>query len=239
MIDTAAHYKNEEGVGRAIRESGIKREEIFITTKLWNEDQGYENTLRAIDVSLAKLRLDYVDLYLVHWPTASGELRAGISINKREETWRAMEEIYKSGKAKAIGVSNYMINHLKEMKNYAKIMPAVNQFEFHPFLFQEELLNYCKEHNIVVQAHSPFAMGRSETDETINNIAKKYSKSRTQIMLRWSLQHGAIPLPKSTHKERIIENTKVFDFELLPEDMEILNNLNEGLHVRADPTNLK
>ena len=239
MIDTAMIYKNEEGVGRAIRESEIKREELFITTKLWNTDQGYENAFKAIDLSLSKLGLDYVDLYLIHWPTASGDRVKFTSIDKREETWRAMEEIYKSGKAKVIGVSNYTINHLEEMKKYAKIPPAVNQVEFHPFLYQEELLNYCKQNNIVLQAHSPLAENRGNENEAVKSIAKKYDKSPTQIFIRWSLQHGCVPIPKSTHKERIEENINVFDFDISSEDMEILDGLNINLRVRADPTNLK
>jgi len=239
MIDTAMIYKNEEGVGRAIRESEIKREELFITTKLWNTDQGYENVFKAMDLSLSKLGLDYVDLYLIHWPTASGDRVKFTSIDKREETWRAMEEIYKSGKAKVIGVSNYTINHLEEMKKYAKIPPAVNQVEFHPFLYQEELLNYCKQNNIVLQAHSPLAENRGNENEAVKSIAKKYDKSPTQIFIRWSLQHGCVPIPKSTHKERIEENINVFDFEISSEDIEMLDGLNINLRVRADPTNLK
>lgn len=239
FIDTAMMYKNEEGVGRAIKDSGISREELFITTKLWNTDQGYETTLKAIDASLIKLDLDYVDLYLIHWPTASDQLREGVSINKRSETWRAMEEIYKSGKAKAIGISNYMVNHLEEMADYAKVMPMVNQFEFHPFLYQEELLGYCKKHNIVVQGHSPLADVKGEQDERVKNIALKYNKSPAQIFIRWSIQHGVVPIPKSVHKERIVENLNVFDFELSLEDMKILDGLNENLHVRVDPTNFK
>src|SRR3989344_823095 len=232
MIDTAMIYKNEEGVGRAIRESEIKREELFITTKLWNTDQGYENVFKAMDLSLSKLGLDYVDLYLIHWPTASGDRVKFTSIDKREETWRAMEEIYKSGKAKVIGVSNYTINHLEEIKKYAKILPAVNQVEFHPFLYQEELLNYCKQNNIVLQAHSPLAENRGNENEAVKSIAKKYEKSPTQIFIRWSLQHGCVPIPKSTHKERIEENINVFDFEISSEDIEMLDGLNINLRVR-------
>ena len=150
-----------------------------------------------------------------------------------------MEEIYKLGKAKAIGVSNYTINHLEEMKKYAKIPPAVNQVEFHPFLYQEELLNYCKQNNIVLQAHSPLAENRGNENEAVKSIAKKYDKSPTQIFIRWSLQHGCVPIPKSTHKERIEENINVFDFEISSEDIEMLDGLNINLRVRADPTNLK
>ena len=239
LIDTAMIYQNEEGVGRAIKESGIPREEIFVTTKLWNTEQGYESTLGAIDASLAKLGLEYVDLYLIHWPTASENLRGGVSINKREETWKAMEEIYKSGKAKAIGVSNYTITHLEEMKKYAKIPPAVNQVEFHPFLYQKELLNYCREHTIALEAHSPLAEGKGSENEQVNSIVAKYGKTTSRIFLRWSIQHGAVPIPKSVHQERIKENISVFDFELSEEDMKTLDGLNINLHVRADPTNLK
>lgn len=238
MIDGAMIYGNEEGVGKAIRESGIRREDIFVTTKLWNTDQGYENALKAIDVSLAKLGLSYVDLYLVHWPTA-GDASKGESVNKREETWKAMEEIYKSGKAKAIGVSNYTITHLEEMKNYAKIPPAINQVEFHPFLYQKELLDYCKQTGIAFEAHSPLMHGEHLDNEIIKNIAQKHGKGCTQILLRWSLQHGAIPIPKSTQKERIEENIQVFDFELSLEEMEQLDGLNQNLHIRSDPGKLK
>src|SRR3989338_6563972 len=237
LIDTAKIYRNEEGVGRAIKESGIKREEIFITTKLWNPDQGYESALRAIDESLAKLGLSYVDLYLVHWPTASPDNKT--SINKREETWKAMEEIYKSDKAKAIGVSNYTITHLEEMEKYAHIPPVVDQVEFHPFLYQKDLLEYCKENSIVLQAHSPLASGNISRSELITSIAKKYHKNNAQILLRWSLQHGVIPIPKSIHKERIEENINVFDFELSEKDMVRLDGLNENFRFRSSPENIK
>jgi diketogulonate reductase-like aldo/keto reductase len=237
LIDTAKVYKNEEGVGRAIQESGIPREEIFVTTKLWNPDQGYESGLRAIDESLEKLGLSYVDLYLVHWPTADPEAKE--SINKREETWKAMEEIYKSGKAKAIGVSNYTIRHLEEMKGYATIPPAVNQVEFHPYLFQKDLLDYCMEHKIVLEAYRPLTNGKRMENEVINAIATKYGRTNAQVLIRWSLQHGCVPLPKSVHKERIEENINVFDFELSEDDMTALNALNENSRLSPDPTNLK
>jgi diketogulonate reductase-like aldo/keto reductase len=236
LIDTAMIYKNEEGVGKGIKESGIPREEIFVTTKLWNADQGYESALLAIDESLKKLDLSYVDLYLVHWPTASVD--ESETNNKREETWKAMEEIYKSGKAKAIGVSNYTIKHLEEMKKYATIMPVVNQVEFHPFLYQEELLNYCKQNNIVLNAYRPLTNGQKIDNEIIKNIAKKYNKSNIQILIRWSMQHGCIPIPKSIYKERIEENIKVFDFELSVEDMKALDALNENIRFSPDPNKL-
>lgn len=235
-IDTAKVYKNEEGVGRAIKESGIPREEIFVTTKLWNIDQGYETGLAAIDESLAKLGLEYVDLYLVHWPTASADVT--VSDNKREESWKAMEEIYKSGKAKAIGVSNYTITHLEEMKKYATIPPTVNQVEFHPFLYQQELLNYCRQNDIVLEAYRPLTNGQRLTDENIEKIAQKYNKTGAQVVLRWSVQHGCIPLPKSSHKERIEENINIFDFELSEEDMRAIDGLNENFRFSPDPNKL-
>lgn len=237
MFDTAKKYENEEGLGRALKSYGLLREEFFVTTKLWNEDQGYENTLKAIDESLKKLDLSYVDLYLIHWPTA-GDPKLNQSINKREETWRAMEEIYKSGKAKAIGVSNYTIKHLEEMKDYALIMPMVNQVEFHPFLYQEKLMNYCKLHNIALEAYSPLAKGRRLEDKNLVSIAEKHKKTVAEVMIRWSLQHGNIVIPKSTHKERIIENINIFDFELDQEDMKLIDSLDENMRVAPDPTNL-
>ena len=236
LIDTAKVYRNEASVGQAIRESGLKREEIFVTTKLWNIDQGYETTLKAIDESLAKLGMSYVDLYLVHWPTA--DIQALTSINKREETWRAMEEIYKSGKAKAIGVSNFTIKHLEEMKSYATIMPALNQVEFHPFLYQAELLNYCKQNNIVLNAYRSLTNGQKINNEVIGEIAKKYNKSNTQVLIRWCIQHGVITLPRSTKREHIEENRNVFDFEISAGDMNTLDALNENLHLSPDPNKL-
>ncbi len=237
LIDTAKIYKNEEGVGEAINNSGIPREEIFLTTKLWNPDQGYETTLKAIDESLEKLKLEYVDLYLVHWPTTDPEAKE--SNNKREETWKAMEEIYKSGKAKAIGVSNYTITHLEEMKKYATILPSVNQVEFHPYLFQKELLEYCKANNILLEAYRPLTNGKKMSNEVIDGIAKKYDKTNAQVLIRWSIQNGCVPLPKSVHKERIEENISVFDFELTEDDMNSIDSLNENFRLSPDPTNLK
>jgi methylglyoxal/glyoxal reductase len=244
-IDTAMIYQNEGGTGIAIKNSGIPREEIFVATKLWNTDQGYENTLKAIDNSLIKLGMKYVDLYLVHWPTATAEEDANknyLSLNKRAETWRAMEEILKSGKARAIGVSNYTVRHLEEMKNYAKVIPAINQIELHPFLNQKEVVEYCQKNNILIEGHSPLAPladVKSPGHTNIDVIAKRYNKSASQILLRWQIQIGTIPLPKSTHPERIAENIDIFNFEISSEDMNALNNMNINLHVRRDPANLK
>ena len=237
LIDTAKIYKNEEGVGRGIRESGIQREEIFVTTKLWNTDQGYESALEAIDESLTKLGLSYVDLYLVHWPTASADEKT--SVDKRKETWKAMEEIYRSGKAKAIGVSNYTIAHLEEMKKYATILPAVNQVEFHPFLYQKELLDYCRQNNIALNAYRSLTAGRKLDDETVKSVAIKYNKNNAQVLIRWCLQHGCVSIPKSAQREQIEENINVFDFELREEDMKILDGLNKNLHFSPDPNIIK
>ena len=227
LIDTAKAYDNEEGVGRAIAKSGLPREQIFVTTKLYIGDQGYNSTLRAIDESLNKLKMDYVDLYLNHWPFTNwlqGE-------NRRAETWKAMEEIFRAGKAKAIGVSNYTIEHLEEMKSYAQIPPVVNQVEFHPFLYQKELMDYCRKHQIILESYAPLSRGKKLSDDRITAIAQKHNKTNAQVMLRWNIQHGNTVIPKSVHRERIVENINIFDFELDGQDMETLDNLGENFRV--------
>jgi diketogulonate reductase-like aldo/keto reductase len=228
LIDTAAIYKNEEEVGNAIKQSGILREELFITTKLWITDQGYDSTLVAMEKSLSRLKLDYVDLYLIHWPFMNWNKRDINDDNKRPETWAAMEEIYLRGKAKEIGVANYAVEFLEEMKSYTEIPPAVNQVEFHPFWFRKDLMDYCHSNNIVVEDYSPLSRGKKLQDERITQIAVNHGKSNAQVLLRWGLQHGNVVIPKSTHKERIKENFDVFDFELNEEDMRRLDNLNEN-----------
>lgn len=233
LVDTAAIYGNEGGVGKAVVASGLSREEIFVTTKLWNTDQGYESALRAIDVSLQNLNLTYVDLYLVHWPSAEEDRFT--TVNKREETWRAMEHILASGKAKAIGVSNYTIKHLEEMKQYANILPAVNQVEFHPFLHQKELLKYCNANGIVLEAYAPLVKARKMDNDLVTSIAQKYGKTNAQVLIRWSLQKGCIPIPKSVKQERIKENIDVFDFELPAEDMMAIDSLDENVHQSWNP----
>ncbi|MDB5164031.1 MAG: putative reductase [Candidatus Saccharibacteria bacterium] len=217
LIDTAKIYGNEKGVGQAIRESGIPREEIFLTTKLWNSDQGYDSAIDAFDDSLARLGFSYIDLYLIHWPATE----------RRHDAWRALQDIYKVGRAKAIGVSNYMVEHLEEVLGESEVVPAVNQIEFHPFVYrrQQPILAFCKAHNIVVEAYSPLARGSHLNHPSITEVAKKVGKSNAQVMLRWAIQHDTIPIPKSTNPDRIRENLAVFDFELAKEDMQRLNNL--------------
>ncbi len=228
-IDTAAIYGNEEDVGRAIEKSDVPREEIFITTKLWNRDHGYENALNAFEKSLKRLNLDYVDLYLIHWPVE--ELRL--------ETWKALEKIYKDGKARAIGVSNYMQWHLDELLPVAETIPAVNQVEFSPYLYQKNLQQYCEERGIKIEAYSPLTKGKKLNDPKLVEIAQRYGKTPAQILLRWCVQKGTIVLAKSSRKERIVENASIFDFEIKPKDMELLDQFNEGLRTGWDPSTQK
>jgi methylglyoxal/glyoxal reductase len=219
-IDTAWLYGNEGDVGRAVRESGIRREEVFVTTKVWNSDQGYGSTLTACERSLRRLGLSYVDLYLIHWPVQG----------KNKDTWKAMIQILREGKATAIGVSNYEIFHLEEILQNFDVVPSVNQVEFHPFLYQEELLQFCKSNRIQLEAYSPLTRGEKLSHPMLMSLAKKYSKTSAQILIRWSLQHGLVVIPKTIHENRIKENSQVFDFQLEEKDMELLNSLNEDLH---------
>lgn len=218
-IDTAMLYGNETDVGSAVMESGIQREEIFVTTKVWNSDQGYDSTLRAFEGSLRRLGLSYVDLYLIHWPVQG----------KVVETWRAMIKILKDGKSRAIGVSNYSIDELQETIQSSGIVPAVNQVEFHPFLYQEDILDFCKNNKIQVEAYSPLTRGRRLNHPALKRVSKKYDKTPAQVLIRWSLQHDLVVIPKSTQKDRILENSRVFDFEIEEGDMKMLNSLNENL----------
>ena len=224
-IDTAAVYKNETGVGKAMKESGIPRKDIFLTTKVWNDDLRKKRTLQAFEESLEKLQTDYVDLYLVHWPVAGFY----------KEAWQAMEEIYASGRAKAIGVSNFLVHHLEDILSDSKVVPAVNQIEFHPYLVQPELLQFCKSHQIQVEAWSPLMQGHIVSVPAIQEMAKKYNKSEAQIVLRWDLQHGVVTIPKSVNPGRIAENMHVFDFELSQEDMDALDALDKGKRFGPDP----
>ena len=212
-IDTAAAYGNEEAVGKAIKRSGVPREELFITTKLWIQDAGYENTKRAFEKSLNNLQLDYLDLYLIHQP-----------IGDVYGSWRAMEELYREGKIKAIGVSNFQPDRLMDLMLHNEVAPAVNQIETHPFCQQIETAKFLKENNVQIESWGPFAEGRNNIfkNELLISIAKKYEKSVAQIILRWLTQRGIVVIPKSTHKERIIENFNIFDFELAQEDMDAI-----------------
>lgn len=227
-IDTAKIYENEEGVGQAIRESGITRDELFVTTKVWNADQGYDSTLKAFDTSLQKLGLDYLDLYLIHWPGK----------DKYKETWKALEKLYKDGRVRAIGVSNFQIHHLEDLLTDAEVKPMVNQVELHPLLTQVELREYCKKQGIQIEAWSPLAQGQLLDNEVLKGIASKYGKSTAQVILRWDLQNEIVTIPKSIKEQRIIENADVFDFELSAEDMEQINALNQNHRVGPDPDTL-
>lgn len=226
-IDTAAIYGNEEGVGRGIAESGVAREELFITSKVWNADLGYESTLAAYETSLKKLGLDYLDLYLIHWP------KAGLY----KDAWRALETLYKAGKVKAIGVSNFQIHHLEDLLADAEIKPMINQVEYHPRLTQKELHAYCTETGIQLEAWSPLMQGQLLDNPVLKEIADRHGKSVAQVILRWDLQHGVVTIPKSTNEHRIAENAAIFDFELTAEDMERIDSLNENLRVGPDPDN--
>jgi methylglyoxal/glyoxal reductase len=227
-IDTAALYHNEKEVGEAVKESGIPRKEIFVTTKLWNDDHGYDKALRAFDKSLKELALDYIDLYLIHWPVPG----------KRKESWKALQKLYQEGRCRAIGVSNYLSRHLEELLSDSDVVPAVNQVEFSPFLYQKELLDDCRSKNIVLEAYSPLTKGKRLDDVNLLKIANKYGKTTAQILIRWGLQHDIVVLVKSNKPERIEENGSVFDFEIGPEDMQFLDTLNENYRTSWDPTDV-
>lgn len=225
-IDTAAVYGNEEGVGRAIKASGAQRDQLFITTKVWNADQGYESTLQAFESSRKKLGLEIVDLYLIHWPVKG----------KYKETWKALEKLYQDGYVRAIGVSNFQTHHLDDLMADSQVRPMVNQVEFHPLLTQKPLLSYCREHGIQLEAWSPLMQGNLELP-LLQELAAKYGKTPAQIVLRWDVQHGVVTIPKSITPSRIAENANIFDFELSAEDMERIDGLNRDQRFGADPDN--
>ncbi|MCY8266699.1 aldo/keto reductase [Bacillus haynesii] len=230
-IDTAAIYGNEEGVGQGIREglkeAGISREDLFVTSKVWNDDLGYDETIAAYEASLEKLGLDYLDLYLIHWPV-EGRYNAA---------WKALETLYEQGRVKAIGVSNFHIHHLEDLLKDAAVKPAINQVEYHPRLTQKELQTFCSSHGIQLQAWSPLMQGQLLSHPLLKDIADKYGKTPAQVILRWDLQNGVITIPKSTKAERIAQNADIFDFELTIEEMKQIDGLNENTRVGPDPDN--
>lgn len=214
-FDTAAFYDNEDGLGKAIRSHSIPRKEIFITSKVWNTDQGYDATINAFNTSLNKLQTDYLDLYLIHWPVKG----------KYKETWRALENLYDEGRVRAIGVSNFMQHHLENLMQSANIMPMVNQVEFHPHLIQQDLVDFCKKNKIRYEAWSPLMQGKVFEIDLLRELSEKYKKTIAQIVLRWDLQKGVVTIPKSVHKERIEANANIFDFEISDEDMASVDRL--------------
>ena len=224
LIDTAALYENEASVGRAVRESDVPREHIFVTTKVWNSEQGYDSTLKAFGASMDKLDLDYVDLYLVHWPVPG----------KYKETYRALETLYEEGKVKAIGVSNFLIHHLEDLMGSCRIKPMVNQVEMHPLLTRKPLLEFCKREGIQVESWRPLMKGGFDIP-LLQELAAKYGKTPAQILIRWHLQLDIVTIPKSARAERIRENADVFDFRLSREDMARIDGLNEDRRFGADP----
>ncbi|HHV12414.1 MAG TPA: aldo/keto reductase [Clostridiales bacterium] len=227
-IDTASVYGNESSVGLGMRESKIPREEIFLTTKLWNDDMRKGRELEAFEASLKRLQTDYVDLYLIHWP-----------VENFEKSWKVMEKIYASGRAKAIGVSNFKEHHLESLLAVADIVPAINQVEAHPLLNNNGLAGCCRSKGIAIQSYRPLGgpKGKLMENATLNKLAEKYGKTPAQIVLRWDIQRDFVVIPKSVHKDRIISNLAVFDFELLPEDMEIIDSMDQGHRFCADPDN--
>jgi len=225
-IDTARIYGNEEDVGAALKDGDVPREEVFVTTKLWNSDQGYDEALRAFDASCEALGLDVVDLYLMHWPVPGTRL----------DSWRAMERIHEEGRARAIGVSNFMPHHLEELFAHANTKPAVNQIELHPFGQQRAAVRWCEEHQIVLEAYSPLTRAERLHDPTVDSVASAVDRTPAQVLLRWALQKGWVILPKSVNPQRIDENASLFDFALTDAQMATLDGLEEGLHIAWDPT---
>ncbi len=226
-VDTAKIYGNEESVGQALKASGIARDQVFVTTKLWNSDQGYQSALDACDRSLERLGLDFVDLYLIHWPVQGLRL----------DSWRAMEKLLEQGKCRAIGVSNYMTHHLLELQERSMVVPAVNQIELNPFNYRSRLdtVRLCRERGIQVEAYSPLTRRRRLEDTRLSEIARGHGKSEAQVLIRWALQRDLVVIPKSSHRDRINENAAVFDFELTAEEMETLDGLDEDLTLGWDP----
>lgn len=215
-FDTAKYYKNEEDLGKALKNSKHPRKELFITSKVWPSDFGYEKSKKSFQDSLDALELEYIDQYLIHWPSEK---------KKTHETWKALIDLYNENKCQTIGVSNFSISEIEDLKNISDVIPATNQIEFHPFKYNQDLLDYCKSENIAIVSYSPLMQGRKMTNPVINKIALKYEKTYAQVLLRWGLQHGTIIIPKSSNKKRLKENTLIYDFELTMDEMELLNSL--------------
>ncbi len=224
-IDTASIYGNEEGVGKGIKESAVNREEVFVVSKVWNADQGYETTLKAFEASLKRLDLEYLDLYLIHWPVDG----------KYTDTWRALERLYAEKRIRAIGVSNFMQHHLEDLLTRAEVVPMVNQMEFHPYVVQQDLIDYCSAKGIQYEAWSPFMQGKVFGLDICQELSKKYKKTVAQVILRWNLQKGVVTIPKSVKKERILSNAAIFDFEISKEDIAYLDGLDRGERIGPDP----
>lgn len=226
LIDTATMYRNETEVGNAVRNSGIKRDEIFVTTKVNNPDHGYDAALRAFDQSMKKLNIGHIDLYLVHWP-----------MKPRKDTWKALEHLYNTKQVRSIGVANYLMPFLHELETYASIVPVLNQVEFSPFLFSNDLLQYCNEHKIQLQSYTPITKGAKLKDKRLVQVAGKYGKTPAQIILRWNIQHGVSTIPKSANPERQKENFGIFDFNISEEDMRSIDSFDEKFRVQDNPMN--
>uniref|UniRef100_A0A8C4XRF9 NADP-dependent oxidoreductase domain-containing protein n=1 Tax=Falco tinnunculus TaxID=100819 RepID=A0A8C4XRF9_FALTI len=233
-IDTAKRYGCESLLQKAIEESDVKREDLWITTKLWHSDYGYENTKKACLESCERLGVEYLDLYLIHWPDTHVPGKSNREV--RAETWGAMEELYEKGLCRSIGVSNFLISHLEQLKEDCVITPHVNQVEYHPFQRPQELVDYCRSRNIVFEGYCPLAKGEALAHPSITQLAKKYGRTPAQICIRWSIQNGIVTIPKSTKAERIQENCKVFDFTLAEDDVDVLNGMHDGRHVSWDPS---
>jgi diketogulonate reductase-like aldo/keto reductase len=223
-IDTAAYYKNETGVGEGIRQSGVSRSEIFLTSKVWTSDYGYDNTIKAYDMSLQRLGVDYLDLYLIHWYNA-----------KVKDTWQALEKLYQEKRVRAIGVSNFHINHLEALFTECEIKPMINQVEFHPRLLQLPLFEYCKKQQIQYEAYSPLMQGKIFNIPLLVEFAEKYKRTIAQVVLRWNIQMGVVTIPKSIHPDRMLENMQIFDFEISEEDMQAICLLDNGQRIGHNP----
>lgn len=228
LLDTATVYQNETEIGNALKDCNLPRQELFLTTKVWQTDMGFDNTLRAFDTSLNKLQTDYVDLYLVHWPVRQF----------RKETWLALEQLYAQRRVRAIGVANYLIPFLEELLAYASVIPAVNQVELSPYLYLKDLHQLCQQQNIQLQAYTPLVRGQRFNDPKLVALATKYGKTPAQVMLRWFLEHGISTIPKSSNLKRLQENFNIFDFQLSTNDLALMDSFNEDLRVVEDPMDL-